>query len=48
MDIEVAALVDMKCLLAPVGDLELIADTVHDQAGSNGSLLPDPVRRASR
>ena len=30
-------------LLAPVGDLELIADTVHDQAGSNGSLLPDPV-----
>ncbi len=28
-------------LLAPAGDLELIADEVHDQAGSNGSLLPD-------
>lgn len=30
-------------LLAPVGDLELTADKVHDQAGSNGSLLPDAV-----
>lgn len=30
-------------LLAPVGDLELTADEVHDQAGSNGSLFPDDV-----
>jgi protein ImuB len=30
-------------LLAPVGDLELTADEVHDQAGTNGSLLPDAV-----
>ncbi|OYT92269.1 MAG: DNA polymerase [Burkholderiales bacterium PBB3] len=28
-------------LLAPVGDLEMSADTVHDVAGSNTSLLPD-------
>ncbi|NCT81635.1 MAG: DNA polymerase Y family protein [Comamonadaceae bacterium] len=30
-------------LLAPVGDLELSADEVHDQAACNGSLLPDAV-----
>ncbi len=31
-------------LLAPVGDLELTADEVHEQAGSNGSLLPDTAQ----
>ena len=31
-------------LLAPVGDLELTADLVHDQAGSNVSLLPDATQ----
>lgn len=31
-------------LLAPVGDLELVADKVLDQAGSSGSLLPDTVQ----
>lgn len=31
-------------LLAPVGDLELSADVVQDQAGSNGSLLPDTTQ----
>ncbi|CAN5281172.1 DNA polymerase Y family protein [soil metagenome] len=31
-------------LLAPAGDLALVADQVHDQAGSNGSLLPDAVQ----
>ena len=31
-------------LLAPAGDLELTADEVHDQAGSNVSLLPDTVQ----
>lgn len=30
-------------LLAPAGYLELIADTVHDLAGANASLLPDAV-----
>jgi len=30
-------------LLAPVGDLELTADEVHDQAGHNVSLFPDDV-----
>ena len=30
-------------LLAPVGDLELTADEVHDQAGTTASLLPDAV-----
>jgi len=30
-------------LLAPVGDLELSADEVHDQAGRNGSLLADAI-----
>lgn len=28
-------------LLAPVGDLALTADNVHDQAGASGSLFPD-------
>ncbi|WP_431101205.1 Y-family DNA polymerase [Roseateles noduli] len=31
-------------LLAPAGDLALIADQVHDLAGSSGSLLPDTVQ----
>ena len=31
-------------LLAPAGDLELVADQVHDQAGSSGSLLPDAAQ----
>lgn len=30
-------------LLAPVGDLELTADEVQDQAGTTASLLPDAV-----
>ena len=33
-------------LLAPVGDLQLQADDVHDQTGSNGSLLPDVVQES--
>jgi protein ImuB len=31
-------------LLAPVGELVLTADEVHDQAGTNQSLLPDAIQ----
>lgn len=33
-------------LLAPAGELQLVATEVHDQPGSNGSLLPDTVQEA--
>ncbi|OWQ46565.1 DNA polymerase [Roseateles noduli] len=33
-------------LAAPAGDLALTADQVHDQAGTNASLLPDTVQDA--